>query len=223
MWQWDAVDHVDPVTEPAIPISPQPVNGQNVYDVYHCNSADPGPNGDVLISMRHANALLDVRRSDGKVQWKLGGTPTNKDGAELMTIANDPDGGTLMQHDARFLPDGHVTVFDNRNLTDGHAARGLELSLDHTTHTAQIVWSFDAPTGFPSCCMGDVRVMPDDERVIGWGNLYSPGGLVFSDLDANGNDAMDVWFGNASYASYRVVKAPMTMFDLATLRRTAGG
>lgn len=69
--------------------------------------------------------------------------------------------------------------------------------------------------------MGDVRVQPDGERVIGWGNLYSAGGLTLTELDAAGSHVMDVWLGDGN-ASYRAVKAPMTWFDLDTLRRTAG-
>lgn len=123
LWQWDALNHLDPVHEPASPINPVTVNGQSVYDVFHCNSADAGPNGDVLVSLRHTNAIYDVRRSDGKVQWKLGGTSSDPDGAELITAPGDPDGGFVMQHDARFLPNGNVTLFDNQNALTGYPAR----------------------------------------------------------------------------------------------------
>src|SRR5438445_515959 len=80
VWKWDASDHVDPVTENTFG-GKTTVNGVAVYDAYHCNSIDQDPvTGDVLISARHNNALYDINRSTGKIVWKMGGVPSNKDG-----------------------------------------------------------------------------------------------------------------------------------------------
>ncbi|MBV8951508.1 MAG: aryl-sulfate sulfotransferase [Actinobacteria bacterium] len=221
VWQWDAYDHVDPVKENANP-APATINNQTVWDVYHCNSIDTNGTGDVLVSMRNASAVYDISQSDGNVKWKLGGTPYNKDGAVLLTVQNDPGGGFNLQHDARFAPNGHVTLYDNEDpgASPKKPSRAVEYALDLTAKTAQPVFSFADPANLPSCCMGDFRRYPDGESVIGWGFVIF-NGLMASEINAHGADVLDLSLP-AGYASYRTVKVPPTTFDVDVLRRTAG-
>jgi hypothetical protein len=224
VWQWTGSDHIDPVTETTMsPVPTSTVNGKTVYDVFHCNSIDADASGNVLVSARHTNAIYDIRRSDGTVVWKMGGKPSNKDGASIITVQNDPYGSFVQQHDARFLPNGDVSVFDNQNAQTGRAARGVEYSIDFTTNTAQPVYSFATPTGVPSCCTGNFRRMSDGHTVVDWGYLLTPslGGPVFAELDSAGNDVFEVSF-EARGASYRTAKAPSTEFNINVLRATAG-
>jgi hypothetical protein len=224
VWQWAASDHFDPRTETTLsPVPTASVNGQTVYDVFHCNSIDPNPNGNVLVSARHMNAVFEVRRSDGHVLWKMGGTPTNRDGAEIITVQNDPDGAFVMQHDARYGPNGVISIFDNQT-PGAHPARAVDYSVNHTNHTAQPVFSFETPTRRSSCCMGDHRHLAEGNRIIGWGflaiNGLPIGGPLFTELDRSGNLVFDVSMTNG--ATYRAVKAPATRYDLDRLRATAG-
>ena len=222
VWRWTGSDHIDPRTETTIaPVPTFAVNGKTVYDVFHCNSIDPNPNGNVLVSARHMNAVFEIRRSDGKILWKMGGTPTNKDGATIISVQGDPDGSFVMQHDARYLPNGDISLFDNENQQTNFAARGVEYSVNFTTHVAHPVFSFAAPTNGPSCCMGDFRRMSDGHSVIGWGLLVPFGGPLSAELDGAGNDVFDLSFPDGG-ASYRVVKVPPTRFDINVLRATAG-
>jgi hypothetical protein len=216
VWQWSASDHFDPVTENTTP-APTLVGTQNVYDVFHCNSVDPLPNGNVLVSARNMNAVFEIRHSDGKVLWKLGGTTVNRDGAAIMSFVNDPDHGIVQQHDARMLPNGHVSVYDNQA---AFPARAIEYALDFTAHTATPVFSYANPAGAASCCMGSFRPSPDGHRVIGWGYVIGDGRAV-TELDGAGNDVLDIAFPPGS-ASYRAIKVPSNFYDLMTLRLRAG-
>jgi hypothetical protein len=51
-----------------------------------------------------------VDRTTGTVLWKLGGTPYNKDGATYIEVTGDPQTTFRMQHDARFLPNGDISL-----------------------------------------------------------------------------------------------------------------
>jgi hypothetical protein len=219
VWKWDASDHIDPVAENTFP-GPTTVNGQQVYDVYHCNSIDADRSGNLLVSARHLNAAFNIRRSDGKIVWKLGGKPTNKDGAEIITIQNYAQTTIVAQHDARYRPNGNVSLFDDQSFSS-RPAQGVEFALDHTTHTAQPVFQFGSPVPQPSLATGGFRRYSDGESVICWGITANHDGSLLTEVDANANDVLDINFVAPSNA-YRAVKAPTTRYDVNILRQTAG-
>jgi hypothetical protein len=219
VWKWKGSDHIDPVNENTYP-GVGTVNGEQVYDVYHCNSAAVNPTtGDVLVSARHLNAVFQIQRSTGKIVWKLGGKP-NKDGAQLLTVQNDPQNGTIMQHDARYLPNGDISIFDNHSFVG--PARGVEYALNLTNGTATLVAQFPSPIGQTALATGTFRRNSDGHSVAGWGiSGLSGDAPLFTEFDATGNDVLDVNFGGGVQA-YRVIKAPLAMFDRQSLRHTAG-
>ncbi len=163
------------------------------------------------------NAVFEIRRSDGHVLWKLGGTPVNKDGAAIIAIQDDPEGGPVGQHDARYVPDGTISMFDNQT---SQPARGIEYAVDVGARTAHPVFSYVVPEQQASCCMGDVRVLPDGHRVIGWGYLAGTD-RAMTELDAAGHSVLDLGLGTG-VASYRAVKVPTSYFDLDVLRADVG-
>ncbi len=218
VWQWDASDHIDPLTETTFPDS-HIVNGQLVYDVYHCNSIDANATtGDLLVSARHTDAVFDIRRSDGKVVWKLGGTPTNKDGAQLIPITGYAQSTIRRQHDARFLPNGDISLFDNQFPLAG-PAQAVEFSLAGGVATP--VFQFGAPSGVPSVATGSFRHEPDGHTVICWGISTNDNGSFLSELDGQGRDVLDMSFAPGS-AAYRTLKVAPDGFDVNVLRATAG-
>ena len=218
VWKWRGSDHIDPVKENTYP-GMVTVRGEQVYDLYHCNSVEPSPTGDLLVSARHLNAVFEIQRATGKIVWKLGGKPVNKDGAQILAIQNDQHpGGSVMQHDARFLPNGHITLFDNQSFTG--AARGVEYALNLANGTATLVAQFPSPLARSSLAMGSFRRLSDGHSVAGWGVNGSTGdAALLTEFDAAGNDVLDMSFGAASYRSPKV---PLTMFDRQLLRHTAG-
>ena len=219
VWSWTASDHIDAVTESVLP-SPAVVNGETVYDVFHCNSVDVDANGNLLLSARNVSAVYDIDRATGTIAWKLGGTANNPDGARIIRLTNYPYANLGGQHDARFLPDGRIGLFDDQSFGTG-PADAVEFRIDVTNATAVPSFQFTAPSGKNSVATGTFRLLPDGHRVVGWGLTATFDGSLFSELDQNGNNVLDATFppGNGAY---RVLKFPVDQFDLGVLRATAG-
>jgi Arylsulfotransferase (ASST) len=220
VWSWLGSEHIDPNQETVYPYT-YVLDNVTVQDVFHCNAIDVGSNGDLLVSSRHTSAVFDIDKASGTVQWKLGGTTYNKDGAPVLSVIDDDELGFSLQHDARFTATGDITLFDDHTVGAG-LARGLELSLDHTANTAQIVWQ--AKGDEASEYMGSFRRYDDGDSVIGWGYLPNEWRVV-SELDADGNDVLDISFNldvvfNA--LTYRAIKVPLSQLDHDLLRATAG-
>jgi len=216
VWSWLASDHIDPRKESLEPAL-NTINGASVVDPFHCNSIDLDTNGDFLVSLRHANAVYYVDRDTGGVEWKLGGTSYNKDGAPCITVTGDTEGTFNMQHDARLRPGGGVSLFDDHGATAGVGlGRGVEYAIDHTNGTATVAWQFlgSAQSGYE----GSFRRYADGHSVIGWGFVATDQRVV-TEVDATGNDVLDIAFSIGP--SYRAVKVPLSQLDIGLLRATS--
>jgi hypothetical protein len=220
-WQWTGSDHMDAATESFAAPSGQ-VNGQTAYDVFHCNSVDVKPNGDVLLSVRHLDAVMEIRRTDGHVLWKLGGKPVNKDDAAIIVIQDDPEGGIALQHDARYIDESHISMYDNQvvGATPTQPSRAVEYAIDFSTSIARPTFSYTNPEGLASCCMGSFRRSPDGHRVIGWGYMVF-NGRAMTELNNAGQPVLDVSLPTGN-GVYRAIKVPSSFYEIAQLRARAG-
>ena len=77
VWSWNTKDHVS-LSEvgrwwPTVLQSPTTLpDGRVAYDPVHINAIEP--DGDsLLVSLRQTDAIYRISRSDGSIQWKLGG------------------------------------------------------------------------------------------------------------------------------------------------------
>ncbi len=132
-FDWSAFDHVG-FDELVNPVSGSILDGD--YD--HPNSLHIDSQGNYLVSFRNLDALFLVHRDTGDVLWRLGGNRSD------FTILDDPLRGFSGQHDARFLPDGNLLLFDNGTLHDPPTTRAVEYELDLGARTARRVWEFRA-------------------------------------------------------------------------------
>jgi hypothetical protein len=128
----------------------------------------------------------------------------------------DPLGGPKRTHDARLLPDGSISVFDNRFDSTG-AARAAVYSIDLPGHAATLVRSYNRPDGGVVGTMGSARVGSDGHLVIGWG-ANPP---LATEID--GNNAVVLELTAPDGGSYRAIKEPAASFDRATLRMSSPG
>jgi hypothetical protein len=221
VWMWDATDHLDPVKDCTYPVKDSAVDSSGttvpVPDPFHCNSIDVAANGDLLVSSRNTDSIFLISRATGKIVWKLGGSSYTKDGAAYIAIQGDALNGFYRQHDARFLPDGTISVFDDETAKLG-PARALVLSYDVDAGTAAIVWQLR--TNAPSAAMGSVRTQGDGSRIIGWG---LSGGLnpVFTEVGADGKPIAQLTMSPGD-SSYRAIKVSTDDLDIELLRTTAG-
>jgi hypothetical protein len=216
VWQWRASDHisVDESTHPS------GFGFQPIHDIFHCNSIDTDPAGSlVLLSVRHADAVYLIDKTTGATIWKMGGTSSNEDHAQILTITGDQDGAFHAQHDARFESNGDVSLYDNQSWDATLAARGVEYHIDAGAGTATLVWSYQSPDGRNSAATGSFRRLNGGaDNVIGWGVKT---GTLFTEVDAQGNVLLNVAFAGGGFA-YRVQKVGLTALDHDLLRATAG-
>ncbi len=218
VWQWDAMDHFDPATDSTYPTATR-AGTVTAIDVFHCNSIDVDGDGNLLVSARNMDSIFLVSKTTGAVLWKMGGATYTKDSAVYVTVEGDPDTSFYRQHDARFLADGTLSMFDDQTDKPG-PARAVIYSYDLTSATASVVWQYDS--GSTSEDLGSFRLLADGSRVIGWGypvtaSLTSP---AFSEVTLAGQSLLDFTFPGDW--SYRAIKVPTTAFDIAVLRATAG-
>jgi hypothetical protein len=214
VWSWRATDHIDPVLESLAPDT-NTILGQSVVDVYHCNAIDVDSSGNLLLSARHTNAVFYIDRATGDVVWKLGGSEYSKDGANYLRIVDDPETAFSLQHDARFLPNGDISLFDDHGAGSG-VARGVEYALDHDADVATVAWQFLGIAA--SAAEGSCRRYADGETVIGWG-YNTTDSRVVTEVNAAGDDVLDIAF-TPNTASYRAIKVPLSQLDVSLLRST---
>jgi len=233
---WNASDHFDPRQDTTVVMGqygPAPPDGGVAYDVFHCNSLDVDPsNGNVLVSARQMSSVFYVAWPSGTVLWKMGGAQASLDNATYVSVG-DP---FHQQHDARLLEwnaacnggAGRISVFDDESSSTDASARGVlydvivggdasctsPFDAGVTPGTASVEWQHGGPAN--SAGVGSFRISSDGSHVIGWGLIGLP--LVFTEVDLQGDDLLDFSFGSAG-PSYRVVKVPLSTFDLSVMRK----
>jgi hypothetical protein len=181
VFQWNSKDHVSNDEKGPNIGTPVKVGNRLVYDLVHLNSVEPHGKNELLLSMRATNALYDIDKTTGKILWKLGGTHTPE---SLLPVGDSHTQLFGGQHDARVLPDGTITLHDNRTGT-GDPPRGVRFRIDTTTHTATLLEQVSDPLVPLSNFAGSARRLPGGDWVASWGGtptvteLGSSGKVVF--------------------------------------------
>lgn len=213
-WDWRASDHFNPATDSTYPGS-SVVSGVTVADVFHCNAIEPTANGDLMVSARHMDSVFLIDRQTGRIKWKLGGSQQSQDGAQILAIAGAPDTAFFRQHDARLLPNGNISLFDDHTDMPG-VARGVEYALDFAAGTARMV---RADAGASSViAMGSYRQAADGSSVAGWGYSLTPPVLALTEFAPDSSPIFDIALGAGNY-SYRALKEPLSTFPSSLFRQ----
>jgi hypothetical protein len=199
---WRSSDHVavGETTFPSDEIK-LPDGDRSVYDLVHLNSLQADGDG-VIISARHLDAALRIRRSDGGIDWKLGGTSTS----QSLDFAGDFGG----QHMARRLPDETLTVHDNGS-RKGRPPRALRLALDPVARSAKIVETVTDPRVASSFCCGSATRLAGGHWLMSWG-----GAPVITELAADGAPVLTLRL--AAGFSYRAYPVSSSLLSRAALR-----
>jgi hypothetical protein len=159
-WEWHSLDHVAAAeSEVEAPSGPTP------WDYFHLNSIDPEPDGKILISARSTWAGYQLEGAGGKILWRLGGNKSS--------FAMGPGTKTAWQHDARLLPDGEISFFDDGSNPPIHSqSRAIRVKLDLKHHRASLAASYthpDPPLLSPS--QGNAQALPDGDTLVGYGGV----------------------------------------------------
>ncbi len=169
VWRWNTYDHIS-LAETGRWWNAPPTD-QQPYDIVHWNSIEPAGDS-VIASFRHLDAVYKIRKSTGEIVWKLGGTRT----PESLTVIGDPRAYTFgAQHDARLLPDGTLTVFDNRTDLSHPTPRAVRFRIDEQARTATLLESITDPAVSRSGCCGSARRLGNGDWLIDWAEaIYHP-------------------------------------------------
>lgn len=206
VYQWSSVGHLqrDESLRWWYSLFAYPGRSGLVWDWQHINSVEPDGDG-FLVSMRHTDAIYRIRRSDGGIDWKLGGTTT----PQSLRVVGDPRAPDVFggQHDARVLPDGTVSVHDN-GTGRGRPPRIVRYRIDAGAGTATLVQEITDPDpGAASPCCGSARMLPGGDWVAAWGGTSS-----VQELRPDGSPVLELRFA-APYFTYRAPPVPPGRLD----------
>ena len=202
---WDALDHI-PLSESYEDVS-DAAESDNVWDAYHLNSVGltDDPN-DILVSARSMGTIYRINKPTGNIVWQLGGMQSDfaiETGAEF-----------LWQHDARWLPNNIISLFDDDCcetpvVPPGTVpSHGLFIQLDFSNMTASAVSEYFHDPALNSTSQGSVQTLGGGNTFVGWGDQP-----YYSEYAAAGNSsddpAMNTLYdaqmpgNNNSYRAYR--------------------
>lgn len=162
IFSWNSNDHIHP--SEMVDGYIQATN-PNKFDYAHGNSIDKDSSGNYLVSLRHTDAVYKIDLN-GEIIWRLGGE--NSD----FTFPNDR--GFSGQHDARFINDSVVSLFDNSNNHFPHYSRGVIYYLDTNNWEAVKLSEHSYHDTVYGRAMGSFVIDSDDGTVINYGWNYRP-------------------------------------------------
>ena len=159
-WEWHSLDHIGASeSEVETPDDTTP------WDYFHLNSIDLEPDGNLLISARSTWAGYQVDGASGKIRWRLGG---NKSSFKM-----GPGTEMAWQHDARLLPNGDITFFDDgSNPPIHHQSRGVRIRLDLKRSEAHLASAYThANPPLLAASQGNMQTLADGNTLLGYGGV----------------------------------------------------
>ena len=203
LFEWHSLDHVPPTAS----YLPKPSNG-TPWDYFHGNSIDISRRPTLLVSARNTSAVYAISRKTGGILWTLGGKQD-----EFRIVRRHPRWQFCAQHDARWLPNGDLSLFDDggRALWAGracpvHLSRVEQFRVDARARTARLVRtissrpSSESGQGFSVWAEGSARRLPNGSTLVDWGTA----GRI---TEVGRDDVVRFGLRLARY-SYRAVRAP---------------
>jgi hypothetical protein len=223
LWTWEASDHVG-IDETQQQWWSSIIYGTgSPYDVFHINSAAMDAAGNLLISLRHANAVYKLvsptnQINPGKIIWKLSGSVPTVEPGTMLTVSGDPifnaGGGFGGQHYARWYDAGdgllYLTVHDNgSNLS--RPPRGVRYRIDEAARTATLIEDVrdTASPSMTSLCCGSAARLPTGNWVMSWG-----GNALVTELTPSGSRVFVLTLGVFSYRCGCVLPGAVTREQL---------
>ena len=200
---WDVLAHVDPA-DSVVPAS-SASSSNNIWDCFHVNSVEEGPNNTLLVSMRNMWAIYNIDKETGNIIWQLGGKQSD--------FTFGPNAMFSWQHDARHRPGNRISLFDDACCASPSSppesqAHGLILLLDFQNMTANVdrTYYHDPMLYVPS--QGNVQKLTNGNQFVGWGQqpyLSEFANVGNTEKDPSLNFLYDMQFPNQNI-SYRAFK-----------------
>jgi len=200
LFEWHSLGNV-PVSDSVV----RPGKGPGSWDYFHANSIED--DGDCfLVSARKVSTIYRIDKHSGRIRWRLRGDG-KKPGSSDFRIGKRARFG--FQHDARRMPNGDISLFDNavvkryasvRNQSSGLVLR-LRKQKKGLRATARLVKRFQLPRPVLARSQGSTEILPNGNAFVGWGSVKR-----ISELTPQGEVAFDASF-KAPVNAYRARKA----------------
>ena len=130
VWEWIGHEHLDPEIDIFCPLCPLSIWG-------YINGVDVFPNGDIVASFRHLNALMIIDRQSGEIKWRWGSDKLGH------------------QHHPTVLENGNILLFDNgfhrrleKKYMDTFSMESNSRVLEVDPRTDEVVWQYEAEDKF---------------------------------------------------------------------------
>jgi hypothetical protein len=202
---WDALNYI-PLTNSYEPAS-SATSGGNIWDVYHLNSIGltDSPT-DIVVSGRNLWTIYRINKPTGQIVWQLGGKQSN------FTFGS---GATFSwQHDARYLPNNIVSMFDDNCCESQTVPPGtppshaLYLQLNLSNKTASLATEYFLDANLHVSSQGNAQTLSDGHVFVGWGQSayyseFAPGGNTITNPSMNLLYKATIPGNNYSYRAYR--------------------
>ncbi len=207
VFQWRSWDHID-ITDTNRPLDSNPLR------YIHCNSIGQDHDGNLLLSSRNLDEVTKIDGQAGSIIWRLGGRRNQ------FSFVNDP--GFSVQHDARRIANGNITLYDNGTLDPKTASRGVEFHVDNVYKIASKVSEFYNTPDVFGYFTGNMQRLPNGNSLVGWGASSTP---LLTEFAPNG-DMLLTLSANNPYNTYRAFRFPWQGFPtwppvlVATLENT---
>jgi hypothetical protein len=197
LFEWRSIDHVALEETCVTPLQ----DGRPGIDYFHINSIDVDHDDNLLVSARETSTVYKIDRNSGEIIWRLGGKRSDFEMGEGTRFA--------FQHDARRLPDGTVSIFDNGSLVFENGtpkaveeSRAIVLELDEERMRASLVREYTHPDKQYADAAGNMQVLPNGNVFIGWGRA-----LAISEFSEDGELLFDFRV-SPEHRSYRAFRFP---------------
>jgi hypothetical protein len=197
LFEWHSLEHVGLDETYGKPGEDKDYPG---IDYFHLNSIDVDHDDNLLISARKTSAVYKIDRKSGEVIWRLGGKKSDFEMGEGARFA--------FQHDARRLPDGTISIFDNGTTVFKNGfpkaleeSRAIVLELDEQKMTASLVGEYTHPNKKEYAdAAGNTQVLENGDVFVGWGRA-----LAISEFSKDGKLIYDLRLqpDNRSYRAFR--------------------
>jgi hypothetical protein len=210
LFEWNAFGRI-PVTDVTRDIELR----QRTIDYIHANSIARDNDGNLIVSCRHLDEVLKVRRSDGSIAWRLGGIGSKNKQFTILNDSHDSTEGFSHQHSVYLSSRGTLVLFDNGNLKPIQRSRVVEYALDTTAMTATRVWSYvpEPPIYCPS--QGSVRELPNGNLLIGYSATDDT--RIAEEVDRNGTVIMQM--RRSAQAPLQVYRVSMTTMGCTSVEK----
>ncbi|HTY74790.1 MAG TPA: aryl-sulfate sulfotransferase [Candidatus Nanoarchaeia archaeon] len=170
LWSWDTYGHI-PLSDVDQFNMTSTYDGVTVMDLTHANTLDWDYNNSIIyLNIRNTNTFYAINQTTGNIMWACGEygnfTLLNGNGTPVSSL-------WYHSHDLKQEAPNVFSMFDNdfQNVTnpDNCQSRLIDVTLNMTSMTAWVSWSYTAPTNEWSEFFGGNLKLPNGDRIGDFG------------------------------------------------------